>query len=145
MPYNGNAVILRNNRIAEDIFELTLHCPGADLAAFVPGQFAQVEVPAHAELILKRPLSIHAADAAAQTVTFLYQTRGKGTRALAEAPEGTRLQAILPLGRGFAGRTGDTLCCSATAARTRPTARTRSAAARRASRRTTAAWASRRS
>ena len=101
MPYTITAEIVRNNRIAEGIYELTLHCPGADLSAFVPGQFAQVEVPGHAELILKRPISIHAADAAAQTVTLIYQVRGKGTAALAEAIEGTRLQAILPLGHGF--------------------------------------------
>jgi dihydroorotate dehydrogenase electron transfer subunit len=35
-------------------------------------------------------------------VTLIYQERGKGTRALAEASEGTSLRAILPLGHGFA-------------------------------------------
>lgn len=101
MPYNAAATIMRNNQIAEGIFEMALHCPEADLFTFVPGQFAQVEIPAHAELILKRPISIHAVDAAAQTVTLVYQVRGKGTHALAATPEGTRLQVILPLGHGF--------------------------------------------
>lgn len=101
MPYNGIANIIRNQRIAEGIYELILHCPGADLSKFVPGQFAQIEVPGHAELILKRPISIHAVDAEAHTVTLIYQERGKGTRALAETKAGTSLQAILPLGHGF--------------------------------------------
>ncbi len=101
MPYHVTAQITRNKRIAEDIYEMILRCPEADLTQFVPGQFANVEIPAHAELILKRPLSIHAADAAAHTITLIYQVRGKGTRALAEATEGTKLNAILPLGRGF--------------------------------------------
>jgi dihydroorotate dehydrogenase electron transfer subunit len=101
MPDNGAATVLRNSQIAEDIYEMTLYCPDADLASFVPGQFAQVEIPGHVELILKRPISIHAADAAAHIVTLIYQMRGKGTRALAEAPEETNLKAILPLGHGF--------------------------------------------
>ena len=101
MPYNGTASIIRNKRIAEGIYEMILHCPDADLSAFVPGQFAQVEVPEHAELILKRPISIHAVDAAAHTVTLIYQVRGKGTFALAEAKTGTSLRVILPLGHGF--------------------------------------------
>ncbi len=101
MPYNGTAKVVRNQRIAENIYEMILHCPDADLTAFVPGQFAQVEVPGHAELILKRPISIHAVDAAAHTVTLIYQLRGKGTHALADAYMGTSLQVILPLGHGF--------------------------------------------
>ena len=101
MPYNGTASITRNRRIAEGIYEMILHCPDADLSAFIPGQFAQIEVPQHAELILKRPISIHAVDAAAHTVTLIYQVRGKGTHALAEAPEGSCLKTILPLGHGF--------------------------------------------
>ena len=101
MPYNGTAIIEQNNRIAEDIFEIKLRCTDADLTAFVPGQFAQVEIPGHAELILKRPISIHAVDSAKHTVTLIYQTRGKGTHVLAAVTEGTALQVILPLGHGF--------------------------------------------
>lgn len=101
MPYNGIANIIRNQSIAEGIYEMILHCPDADLTQFVPGQFAQLEVPQHAELILKRPISIHTVNASAQTVTLIYQERGKGTHALAEATAGTNLQVILPLGHGF--------------------------------------------
>jgi len=101
MPYNGNVTIAWNNRIAEGIYEMALHCPEADLTGFVPGQFAQIGIPSHAELILKRPISIHAADAETHIVTLIYQVRGKGTHALAEMPAGSQLQAILPLGHGF--------------------------------------------
>lgn len=101
MPYNGNATIFRNQCIAEGIYKMVLHCPEADLSQLAPGQFAQVQIPGHAELILKRPISIHKADAAAHTVMLIYQVRGKGTSALAEATEGGSLQVILPLGHGY--------------------------------------------
>lgn len=101
MPYSVKADIIRNEQVAEDIYEMVLRCPGADLSQFVPGQFANIEIPAHAELILKRPLSIHATDAKAHTLTLVYQVRGKGTHSLTEAPEGTSLRVILPLGHGF--------------------------------------------
>jgi dihydroorotate dehydrogenase electron transfer subunit len=93
--------VQRNDRIAHNIFRMELSCFGADLAHFVPGQFANLAVPGHKELLLKRPLSICTADDKEQTVTLIYQTKGIGTQALSELRSGAYVKAILPIGRGF--------------------------------------------
>lgn len=104
---NITATLVENRLIAKGIFRLVLHCPGVELTHFVPGQFAHVRVPRHPELLLGRPLSISAADAAAQTVTLICQLRGAGTRALAQSEKGAQLSAILPVGRGFRLQSAD--------------------------------------
>lgn len=95
------ATITANERIASGIYRVTLHCPDADLRHFVPGQFAHVKVPSHPELLLGRPLSINVTDAKNRTVTLVYQVKGKGTAAFAQASAGTTVDAVLPVGRGF--------------------------------------------
>lgn len=101
MLKNIKATVLHNTPVADGIVQLVLHCPDADLVHFVPGQFAHLRVPGHDELLLGRPLSINDADKSAQTVTLIYQVCGKGTKAFSQMPVGTKLGAILPVGRGF--------------------------------------------
>lgn len=101
MLKNIRAGIKSNERIAEGIYRLVLHCPDADLVHFVPGQFAHIEIPGHDELLLKRPISINALDVAAQTVTLIYQVKGRGTYALVSSVPGTSMSVILPIGRGY--------------------------------------------
>ena len=96
-----NAVIKSNENIADGIYRMVLHCPNADLVHFVPGQFAHIQIPGHSELLLKRPISINALDVDTQTVTLIYQVKGSGTRSLITAEPGTRLETIMPVGRGF--------------------------------------------
>jgi dihydroorotate dehydrogenase electron transfer subunit len=83
------------------IYKMVLDCPDVDLSKFVPGQFADIEIPGHAEMLLKRPFSIHAVSREDKTVTLIYQIAGKGTEALVDTAAGTQLNAILPIGRGF--------------------------------------------
>jgi dihydroorotate dehydrogenase electron transfer subunit len=101
------AVIRENEQIASNIYRMRLFCEGADLDHFVPGQFADLAVPGHGELLLKRPLSICTVDAKAQTVTLVYQIKGKGTKAFSELRAGDGVDAILPIGRGFSLNSGD--------------------------------------
>ena len=101
MLKNITAVIKVNEKIADGIYRMVLHCPEADLKHFVPGQFAHVQIPGHNELLLKRPISINAWNMEAQTVTLVYQLLGDGTRAWANAAAGTVVDAIMPVGRGF--------------------------------------------
>ena len=101
MLKNVDTTIISNKAIAECIFELVLHCPDADLENFVPGQFADVEIPNREDLLLKRPISINKLDAEGKTVTLVYQLVGKGTNALAAMEPGAHIKAILPIGRGF--------------------------------------------
>jgi dihydroorotate dehydrogenase electron transfer subunit len=95
------AEVIENREIARRIFEMKLKCDGADIEHFVPGQFANLAVPGHNELLLKRPISICTADAAENSVTLIYQIKGKGTEAFSILKAGTKINAILPVGRGF--------------------------------------------
>lgn len=63
-----------------------------------PGQFAQLRVDAP-NVLLRRPISIH--DVEDDTISFLVQVVGDGTRWLGELKPGDTLNAVLPLGRGF--------------------------------------------
>ena len=98
---NTTATIKENVKINDAMYRMVLDCPDIDLSKFIPGQFADIEVPGHPEMLLKRPFSIHAADAAAHTVTLIYQIAGRGTDALSHAKCGLTLAAILPIGTGF--------------------------------------------
>jgi dihydroorotate dehydrogenase electron transfer subunit len=94
-------IVAENKEIAKLIFKMLLKCEGADIEHFVPGQFANLAVPGHNELLLRRPVSICTADAANKAVTLIYQIKGKGTEAFSKLITGTKVSAILPVGRGF--------------------------------------------
>lgn len=101
MLKNVTATIQENTRIASGIHRLVLKSSEADLKHFVPGQFANIEIPGAKELLLKRPISINKIDTRAQTVTLIYQIAGKGTALLPDVPVGTDIKAIMPVGSGF--------------------------------------------
>ena len=98
---NTTATIKDNTRIAKAIYRMVLHCPDVDLNDFAPGQFANVEITGHSELLLKRPFSINAVDVDAHMVTLIYQVVGKGTEAMSHTTCGTQVSVILPIGQGF--------------------------------------------
>ena len=53
MLKNIDAKIVTNKKIAACIYELVLYCPDADFTNFVPGQFANIEIPNRKDLLLK--------------------------------------------------------------------------------------------
>lgn len=73
----------------------------APLPPMQAGQFAQLRVDGSANAFLRRPISIHYVDTKANEVWFLVQIVGEGTCRLASLKAGDRLNALLPLGRGF--------------------------------------------
>lgn len=83
-----------NRRLAPGVFELTLS--GDASAISHPGQFVEITVPGH---FLRRPISV--CDWTAESLTLLVRTVGAGTAWLEEAPAGTALDILLPLGNGF--------------------------------------------
>ncbi len=101
MLKNMDSAIISNKRIADCIYEMVLFCPDADLKEFVPGQFADIEIPNRKDLILKRPLSINKVNVEEKMVTLIYQLVGEGTNSLIELKPNDSLKAILPIGRGF--------------------------------------------
>lgn len=69
-----------------------------------PGQFFHLLCPASeaGRPFLRRPMSIYRIDPAAGQIGFLYKVAGKGTSGLATLVPGETLDALGPLGQGFA-------------------------------------------
>jgi len=84
---------------------------GIDLPRWDPGQFAMLSLGDRQDPLLRRPFSIYNLpdDSAPRVVQFLYKPLGRGTALLSQVLPGARLEALLPLGRGFrpARRGGD--------------------------------------
>ena len=98
---NCEAVVLANERQAQDICLLTAGLP-AGAAAPRAGQFYMLRSWGADEApLLSRPISVHAYDAGARTVSFLYQVKGTGTRRLAALEPGSALALTGPAGNGF--------------------------------------------
>ncbi len=107
MLKNVETTIVSNKLIANRIYELVLQSKDADLEHFVPGQFANIDIPNRSDLLLKRPISINKVDVSQGTVTLVYQPMGQGTQALISVLPGEHIKAILPIGRGFNLKSSD--------------------------------------
>lgn len=71
------------------------------LPEMVPGQFVELRVDNSPATFLRRPISIHYVDRAANELWLLVAAIGEGTRHLAQLKEGDILNTLLPLGNGF--------------------------------------------
>lgn len=99
--------ILSNNEVADQIYKLTVRLPFDFNEKCRPGQFAHIKIPFANEHILRRPISINSVGTFNDTVSFVYQTVGKGTDTLSHFKEGTKLKVLLPLGNGFEETIGE--------------------------------------
>lgn len=97
--YCLDTIILKNDLLAEGIYLLEISCPVIAKTA-VPGQFIQVGLN-DSQTILRRPLSIAAADKDTGILSFIYRINGKGTKVLAEKSAGAEISCLGPLGQGF--------------------------------------------
>lgn len=107
--WHGPAEVMTSELLAPGTWpyhRLVLSAPEVAGAAR-PGQFAHVLCPPRPDLgpppgvpHLRRPFSFHDADAAAGTVSMVFEAYGPGTRSLAAARPGDRLDIIGPLGEG---------------------------------------------
>jgi len=66
-----------------------------------PGQFAEVRVDGSPNTYLRRPVSINFVDIERNEVWMLIQIVGDGTKTLAKAQVGDKINMILPLGKSF--------------------------------------------
>ncbi|SFL99484.1 dihydroorotate dehydrogenase electron transfer subunit [Gracilibacillus orientalis] len=80
-------------QIAEDTFEVVLQSSMAQVLK--PGQFVHIALPNH---MLRRPVSVAAVDAHAETFTIIFKIFGEGTRQLGKYKAGDSLDVILPCG-----------------------------------------------
>jgi dihydroorotate dehydrogenase electron transfer subunit len=86
--------VLSNFEIADGIYELYV----SGSFNIRPGQFFMLSAWGE-QLLLPRPISVHNVDE--EGVYFLYQTKGKGTKALSQLSEGDSINLLGPLGNGF--------------------------------------------
>ncbi|MDP2891758.1 MAG: dihydroorotate dehydrogenase electron transfer subunit [Bacillota bacterium] len=93
-------IVLKNVRIAKDTYLMTLN--GEAAASCAPGQFIHLLVPDMPHLILRRPFSVNDVDIENGTLDLVYKIVGEGTAALACVSPGEEIDALGPLGRGFA-------------------------------------------
>lgn len=100
MPEKIITKIIKNERIANNIYFMALQCETNIKDKVVPGQFANISVPGN-ELILSRPISINGFDNESNTFEFVYQLVGEGTKRLSVLKEGTSVSILAPLGNGF--------------------------------------------
>ena len=89
-----SALITNNEKIAKDIYELTLELKTDCL----PGQFVNISVN-EPDLLLRRPISI--SNYENERLKVIYRTVGKGTKALSKINVGNRLDILYPLGNGY--------------------------------------------
>jgi len=100
MPeFQEKSTVVTREQLTAEVVRLTLHCPRISAAAR-PGQFVMVRAGETLDPLLRRPFSIHKVTHDGN-LAILFKVIGKGTRLLATAAPGSKLDVIGPLGRGF--------------------------------------------
>ena len=98
------AKVLRQEEIAQDIFDMTISFPeGAKIAR--PGQFVGIYCKG-GERLLPRPVSICGIDPSEGTVRIVYRIAGEGTREFSGWKAGESFRILGPLGNGYSPGTG---------------------------------------
>jgi len=94
------AVITEHQTVGPMVQWLTLRSPVIAKAA-QPGQFVHIRVGRNYDPLLRRPISIAAANPAEGTISLIYRIVGRGTAELARLKLGEELDVMGPLGNGF--------------------------------------------
>ena len=93
-------VVRSNEHVAEGHFLLSVEAPGIAERA-QPGQFVHLRVGPIYDPLLRRPFSVLRADADGGLIWILIKVVGRGTRLLAHAQRGEKIDLIGPLGNFF--------------------------------------------
>ena len=93
--------VVANERLASNFVLLKLQ-GDQSLPDMLPGQFAELRVDDAPHTFLRRPISINFVDRQQNSVWFLIQLVGEGTKRLATLELGSVVNVLLPLGNGFA-------------------------------------------
>ncbi len=93
-----NSVLESKRQLGERIFQIIVHSPKiAKLAK--PGQFCNIKVSESDFPLLRRPFSI--SDVDNNSIFFLFDIHGEGTKILSQKRVGDALDILGPLGNGF--------------------------------------------
>jgi dihydroorotate dehydrogenase electron transfer subunit len=100
MIRNEECIVISNQEIAHNIFELTLK---GELVQQMnePGQFVHLKVSDSVDPLLRRPISIAKIDQANDMFTMIFRAEGNGTKLLAQKKVGDVVDVLGPLGNGF--------------------------------------------
>ena len=93
--------VVANERLAPNFALLKLQ-GDEPLPDMLPGQFAEIRVDNAPNTFLRRPISINFVDRQQNSIWFLIQLVGEGTKRLATLELGAIVNVLLPLGNGFA-------------------------------------------
>ncbi|MCD8306989.1 MAG: dihydroorotate dehydrogenase electron transfer subunit [Clostridia bacterium] len=91
------AAVIRNVRVADNIYEMTLSLP-EDIGTVRGGQFLAIST-GEADQLLRRPFGV--LKSTGTEVSIGYQAKGAGTQALCRVQPGRELKVLLPLGNCF--------------------------------------------
>lgn len=94
------AEVLVNEQIARNVYLMSLSAPRIARACR-PAQFVQIRTDAGQSPYLRRPFSALRTDPEAGSIDVVYDAIGEGTRRMADAAPGHRLDILGPLGRAF--------------------------------------------
>ena len=102
MMVQEKAEILLHRKIARDHYRMRLKSSPAARAAR-PGQFIHIRCREESpyDPLLRRPISLVDVDPVRGTLDIVYKVMGLGTQALAQMPEGAKIDLIGPLGEPF--------------------------------------------
>jgi len=100
MIRNEECIVLSNQEIAHNIFELTLK---GELVQQMnePGQFVHLKVSDSVDPLLRRPISIAKIDQTNNMFTMIFRAEGTGTKLLGQKKVGDVVDVLGPLGNGF--------------------------------------------
>jgi dihydroorotate dehydrogenase electron transfer subunit len=100
VPVNGETPLVACESLADSYSLLTFHSPGVAQSA-KPGQFVMIKAGIGAELPLRRPFSILAAERGQSTFSLFVKSVGANSRALSLLRPGDAASCLGPLGRPF--------------------------------------------
>ncbi len=98
--YIQDFTIVSNEKVNADHFVIVAEAPSL-LPLVLPGQFVEILVKNNIQVFLRRPLSIHDVDYSRNTMSFLVQIVGEGTKTLSEVKIGEKMNIMYPLGNFF--------------------------------------------
>lgn len=94
--------VTENRRLSPSACLLRLKpADGTALPQCKPGQFVEVKIPAGADVLLRRPISINYVDTESNELWLLVRNAGRGTDVLCGMAAGSQLNIVMPLGNGF--------------------------------------------
>jgi len=94
-------LILKENKVLSDQYNLLILTSKDKIPEILPGQFAEVRVDGSPTTFLRRPISIHYVDYELNELWLLIQVKGDGTKRLSNLAPGESLNLLFPLGNSF--------------------------------------------